>query len=84
MLEELKAKRSAITVKELAGVLNLSSREIYRLAATNQIPHFRIGASVRFEPKMISAWLEARMQMPATRYSPYSARPSRRHLPNIA
>jgi excisionase family DNA binding protein len=81
MLEELKAKRSAMTVKEIADILSLSPREIYRLAATNQIPHFRIGASVRFDARTVLVWLESRMQTPATRYSPSSARPSRRHLP---
>ena len=53
MLEDLKARRSALTVKELAELLSLSQREIYKLAATNQIPHFKIGSSVRFEPSTI-------------------------------
>ena len=58
MLEELKAKRSAMTVKEVADILSLSRREIYKLAASNQIPHFKIGSSVRFEPSMVLIWLE--------------------------
>jgi excisionase family DNA binding protein len=50
MLEELKAKRAAMTVKEVAKILNLSQGEIYKLAAANQIPHFkmvRLFASIR-------------------------------------
>lgn len=84
MLEELKAKRSAMTVKEVADVLHLSQREIYKLAATNQIPHFKIGASVRFDPVMLLVWLEEKTLMPAVRRSPSSVRPHREQLSNIA
>ena len=84
MLEELKAKRSAMTVKEVAEILSLSQREIYKLAASNQIPHFKIGSSVRFEPSMVLVWLEERMLMPTARRSPSSVRPHRERLSDIA
>ena len=84
MLEELKSTRSAMTVKEIANILRLSQREIYKLAATNQIPHFKIGASVRFDPSRVLVWLEARMMTPTTRRSPSSVRPLRARLSNIA
>jgi putative molybdopterin biosynthesis protein len=77
MLEELKARHSAMTVRELAEVLHLSQREIYKLAATNQIPHFRIGASVRFDAAAVSVWLEEKAVMPAVRRPTSSARPYR-------
>ena len=83
MLEELKAKRSAMTVKEVAKILNLSQREIYKLAAANQIPHFKIGTSVRFDPPAVIVWLEAKMMTPAVRRSPYS-HPHRQRLSNTA
>jgi excisionase family DNA binding protein len=76
MLEELRAKRSAMTVKEVAKVLNLSQRKIYKLAAANQIPHFKIGTSVRFDPPAVIGWLEAKMLTPAVRRSPYAHPPS--------
>ena len=84
MLEALRAKRSAMTVKELADILSLSQREIYKLAASNQIPHFKIGASVRFDPSRVLVWLEARMMTPTTRRSPSSVRPLHERLSNIA
>ena len=84
MLEALRAKRSAMTVKELADILSLSQREIYKLAASNQIPHFKIGSSVRFEPSLVLIWLEERMLMPTVRHSPSSVRPPRERLSNIA
>jgi excisionase family DNA binding protein len=71
-------------VKELAELLNLNEREIYKLAATNQIPHLRIGASVRFDPITVLIWLEARMLTPTTRRSSSSERPPHERLSNIA
>jgi excisionase family DNA binding protein len=84
MLEELRTRRSAMTVKELAEMLNLSQREVYKLAATNQIPHLKIGASVRFDPATVLIWLEAKMLTPTTRRSPSSVRPIPERLSNIA
>jgi excisionase family DNA binding protein len=84
MLEDLKARRSALTVREIAELLSLSQREIYKLAATNQIPHFKIGASVRFDPSTVLVWLEARTMTPTTRRSPSSVRPLPGRLSNIA
>ena len=84
MLEELRAKSTAITVKEMAGILSISEREIYKLAASNQIPHFKIGASVRFDPLAVAIWLEGRMLTPTVRRSPSSVRPRREQLSNIA
>ena len=84
MLEELKAKRAALTVKELAKILSLSEREIYKLAASNQIPHLKIGASVRFDPPALVIWLEAKMLTPIIRHSPSSARPRHERLSDTA
>lgn len=84
MLEELKAKRTAMTVKELAKILSLSQREVYKLAATNQIPHFKIGTSVRFDPPAVIVWLEAKMLTPTVRRSPSYAHPHRARLSDTA
>ena len=61
MLEELKGARTAMTTKEIARLLHISEREIYKLAALNRIPHFKIGCSIRFDPPAVATWLEARM-----------------------
>lgn len=73
-----------MTVRELAEILHLSQREIYKLAASNQIPHFKIGSSVRFDAAAVLLWLEERTMMPAVRRSPSSVRPHRERLSNIA
>ena len=84
MLEDLKGRRSAMTVRELAEILHLSEREIYKLAATNQIPHFKIGSSVRFDGAAILVWLEEKAIASSVRRPPSSVRPRREHLSKIA
>ena len=84
MIELLKLRRSALTVREVAEILSLSEREIYKLAASNRIPHFRIGASVRFDSESLVEWLESRMLKPSDRRSPSSVRPHRERLSDIA
>ena len=84
MFEDLKERRSAMTVRELAELLHLSEREIYKLAATNQIPHFKIGSSVRFDAAAVSVWLEQKAMIPTVRRPPASVRPQRERLSKIA
>jgi excisionase family DNA binding protein len=84
MIELLKQRKSALTVREVAEILSLSEREIYKLAASNRIPHFRIGASVRFDSESLVGWLESRMLTPSDRRLPSSARPRHERLSSIA
>ena len=46
---------------ELAKLLNISERQVYKLAASNRIPSFKIGGFVRFDPSAFAAWLRGRM-----------------------
>ena len=36
----------------------MSVKHVYRLAQLRQIPHYRIGGTVRFDPQEIAEWLE--------------------------
>ena len=36
-----------------------TSKHVYELAQRGQIPHYRIGGSVRFDPIKVKAWLDA-------------------------
>jgi excisionase family DNA binding protein len=49
--------RGALTAKEVADMLNISRKTIFKLAATGRIPSFRIGTSVRFDGKLVIEWL---------------------------
>jgi excisionase family DNA binding protein len=46
-----------LTAEELAGFLNISKVTIFKQAKAGRIPSFRIGTSVRFDPKAVARWL---------------------------
>ena len=50
ILDALDKRATALTVAEVASLLNISQRQIYCLAAHNRIPCFHVGSSVRFDP----------------------------------
>jgi len=61
LADSLDRKRRALLVTEVAELLNVSERQVYKLAAAHRIPCFRIGGSIRFDPLAISAWLRQKM-----------------------
>jgi excisionase family DNA binding protein len=42
----------------IAAAIGCTAKHVYDLAKRNQIPHYRIGALVRFDPQAIAEWLE--------------------------
>jgi excisionase family DNA binding protein len=48
----------ALTAQELAAILSVSDKTIFRLARKCVLPSFRIGTSLRFCPATVSAWLK--------------------------
>jgi excisionase family DNA binding protein len=61
LADSLDTRTKALTVPEVAELLNISERQVYKLAASNRIPSFKIGGSVRFDPSTFAAWLRQRM-----------------------
>ena len=62
-LEELiESRKTALTAAEVAELLHVSGRLVYQLVSKGEIPHFRIGGAVRFEPKALSVWLHGKMR----------------------
>jgi excisionase family DNA binding protein len=57
--DRIDAMDHALTVKELAPLLNLSSTSLYNRAREGCIPSYRIGGSVRFDPHTTAEWLRA-------------------------
>ena len=49
-----------ITIKELSGFLQISSKTIYNLVSKKRIPHVRAGGSLRFIQADIELWLKSR------------------------
>ncbi len=61
LADSLHGKARALTVGDVATLLNVSERQVYKLAAERHIPSFRIGGSIRFDPVAIANWLRQKM-----------------------
>lgn len=46
-----------LTIKEVAEYLKVNERTIYRLAANNELPGFRVGNAWRFKRSDIDTWV---------------------------
>ena len=60
IISHIRSRRSFWTADELGTLFAMSSKTIYKMAATGRIPSFRIGGTVRFDPSAMAEWLEAR------------------------
>ena len=49
----------AMTAGEIAELLALSPITVYKLAKAGRLPSFRIGTSVRFDPRAVAEWLRS-------------------------
>ena len=52
------AEAVILTIREVADYLKVTERTIYRLAASKQIPSFKIGGSWRFSRPDIDSWIK--------------------------
>jgi excisionase family DNA binding protein len=81
LTDDLEGRTTALTVGEVAKVLSVSERQIYKLAALEEIPSFRVGGAIRFDPFAIAQWL--RRATAPEKFPPRSVRPAhiggRRH-----
>jgi excisionase family DNA binding protein len=64
--DQVCATSRAITVRELATLLHVSERLIYRMAADGVIPSLKICGSVRFDPYATAQWLRRTMSTPSS------------------
>ena len=61
LADSLDGKSRALTVADIAELLNISERQVYKLAAEHRIPCFKIGGSIRFDPLAVAVWLRQKM-----------------------
>lgn len=47
-----------LTIKEVAAYLKVNERTVYRLAASGNIPAFKVGGSWRFRKDTLEQWIE--------------------------
>lgn len=57
LIQELESRHGAMKVSELTEILGVDDKHIYRMAARGQLPSFRVGGAVRFDPQEVANWL---------------------------
>jgi PTS system nitrogen regulatory IIA component len=57
LLEERRAATEYMTVDEAAAYLRCSKTRVYRLAASGELPHYKLGSRSLFSQREIDAWL---------------------------
>jgi excisionase family DNA binding protein len=60
-LEKLAKRDDAMNVAEVAKILGVSTQQIYKLASSNKIRRFHVGASIRFWPHEIVRFATGRL-----------------------
>jgi excisionase family DNA binding protein len=88
LAEIIESKKEALRAAEVAKILDLSVKQIYRLAAKGQIPFLKISSSIRFDPHDIAMWLRNQsITNPVPEVSlkshPYHGRRNRRQLNRV-
>ena len=58
MTIDLDTTKKLLNPVELAELLHVSKTSVYRLAEGGKIPHYKVGGSLRFGMKDVSAYLE--------------------------
>src|SRR5512135_2835219 len=60
LASRIEARKSAWTVDDLALLLEMSPKTLYKMAKSGNIPAIRIGGMIRFDPALTAEWLRAR------------------------
>ena len=67
LVEQLRTRKKALTVEELAGLLCIAVRTLYKEVEDDHIPFFRVRTSIRFDPHQVADWLETKMPAQSVR-----------------
>jgi excisionase family DNA binding protein len=59
------AQGQAMTVRDVAGYLNVDEKTVYRLAKRGDLPGFKVAGSWRFMRSDIDAWVDHQKQAAA-------------------
>jgi len=51
-----------LTPQQVAKALEISPRKLWGMTASGEIPHLRIGRSVRYSVDALQAWIDARQK----------------------
>ena len=65
LAEIVESHEKALTVPQLAVILQVSKRELYRLVQDNRLPALKIGTLIRLDPGATAEWIRGHMTMAA-------------------
>jgi len=51
-----------LTIREIAELLKINEKTVYKLVAEAKIPGFKVGGSWRFERKEVAAWMKRQVE----------------------
>lgn len=57
LIEILESRKEALNVEQVAKLLGVSEKKIYRLTAAGVLPSFRVGNAIRFDGQDMADWL---------------------------
>ena len=57
LADVVEQKKEALRVEDVARILDISVKQIYKMAAKGQIPSLKIANCVRFDPHEVAVWL---------------------------
>jgi len=58
IIDQLEQVSQPLNAGDVAKLLNVSTRVIYKMATKGTIPSFHVGSSVRFDAKTLIFWLK--------------------------
>jgi excisionase family DNA binding protein len=67
LLEHIEALKSALTVDQLAGLLGVSKKTVYKAIKTNSLPAIKVGSSIRLDPEATAKWLRDQAMVKSSR-----------------
>jgi excisionase family DNA binding protein len=54
LIDELEKRPGPLKVGELAVLLRVTDKHIYKMVARGQLPSFRLGAAIRIDPRAVA------------------------------
>ena len=57
---QIRKHKGFLSARELAQIMGVCRGTIFRKAAKRQIPSYKFGLTLRFDPKAVADWLESK------------------------
>lgn len=61
LIEQIEQWQGAMTVEDLAAILNCSNKTLYKSIKKGKLPSIRIGSLIRLCPQTVAEWLRSRI-----------------------